>query len=212
MYDLNASKIPALRRLLSGAAAAAFVAVVAVSPPPAHADSVSPPLVPTTLQVPEGNVPYLVGHARGTQNYVCAPKGGIVEWTLYTPQATLFSDSDRQITTHFFSPNPAAASEFLPTWQHSRDTSAVWVKAAAAPYSGADFVEPGAVAWLLLRVVTAAGGSTGGDALTETTFIHRVNTSGGVAPSTGCADGDDVGQRRFIPYTADYYFYKDADN
>jgi hypothetical protein len=213
MNDINASKIPAMRRILSGAAAAALAAVVAVSlSQPAHAGNVTPPPVPTSIQVPEGNVPYLVGHATGTQNYVCVPKDGSFAWTLYTPQATLFRDSDRQIITHFFSPNPAATNEFLPTWQHSRDTSAVWVKAAADPYAGADFVEPGAVAWLLLRVVTADGGPAGGDALTGTTFIHRLNTSGGVAPSTGCAGLEDVGQKRFIPYTADYYFYEDAED
>ena len=49
-----------------------------------------------------------------------------------------------------------------------------------------DFVKPGAIAWLLLTVVGAKDGPTGGDTLTETTFVQRLNTSGGVAPSTGC--------------------------
>jgi Protein of unknown function (DUF3455) len=43
--------------------------------------------------------------------------------------------------------------------------------------------------------------------LTEITFIQRVNTSGGVAPSTGCAESADVGSKAFVPYTADYFFY-----
>jgi hypothetical protein len=48
--------------------------------------------------------------------------------------------------------------------------------------------------------------------LTATTFIQRVNTSGGVAPSTGCAASTDVGKQAFVPYTTDYYFYRAAKN
>ena len=56
-------------------------------------------------------------------------------------------------------------------------------------------------------VVGAQDGPTGGDTLTKTTFIQRLNTSGGVAPSTGCASSADVGKQAFVPYTADYFFY-----
>jgi Protein of unknown function (DUF3455) len=57
-------------------------------------------------------------------------------------------------------------------------------------------------------VVGAQDGPTGGDKLSETTFIQRLNTSGGVAPSTGCTQSTDVGQMALVPYTADYFFYK----
>jgi hypothetical protein len=43
--------------------------------------------------------------------------------------------------------------------------------------------------------------------LTKTTFIQRLNTSGGVAPMTACPV---VGQQLLVPYTADYFFYKAA--
>ena len=46
--------------------------------------------------------------------------------------------------------------------------------------------------------------------LSETTFIQRLNTVGGLAPETGCAVATDVGSRAFMPYTADYFFYEDA--
>jgi hypothetical protein len=190
---------------------AALVAASAVSfAQHAQAEEVAPPVVPAAIQVPAGHVPYLVGHAAGTQNYACVPTDAGIVWQLYTPQATLFDDAGEQVTTHFFSPNPVAAAEFLPTWQHSADTSAVWVKADAAPYTGADFVEPGAVAWLRLKVVASVGGSTGGDALTSTTYIHRVHTTGGVAPAAGCSKPRDLGKKAFVPYTADYYFYREA--
>jgi len=50
-------------------------------------------------------------------------------------------------------------------------------------------------------------GPTGGTTLSQTTFIQRVNTRGGVAPATGCDDLPDVGHKAFVPYTADYFFF-----
>ena len=211
MTQFATPKLPTLNRALSVASATALAAAVAVAlSAPAHAENVTAPSVPESLKVEEGNVPYLVGHAVGTQNYVCVPnKDGKIDWALYTPQATLFSDGDRQIITHFFSPNPLVPGEFLPTWQHSRDTSAVWVKASAPPYTEEDFVERGAVAWLTLRVVTAVGDP--GDLLTQTSFIQRVNTSGGLAPAAGCAESGDVGGKALMPYSADYFFFRQAE-
>jgi Protein of unknown function (DUF3455) len=192
----------------------AFVAVLAVaftiSPlRPAYAGDIVPPPVPPGLQVPAGNQAFLEGHAVGTQNYICLPAGSNVAWTLFGPQATLFNDRDRQIITHFLSPNPDESGTARATWQHSWDTSSVWAM-AIAPSSDPDFVESGAIPWLLLQVVGTEAGPTDGARLTRTTFIQRLNTSGGIAPSTGCAQATDVSQRAFVPYTADYLFYKAA--
>ena len=44
--------------------------------------------------------------------------------------------------------------------------------------------------------------------LSKTTFIQRVNTEGGIAPATGCEQATDIGKKVFVPYTADYIFYK----
>ena len=46
--------------------------------------------------------------------------------------------------------------------------------------------------------------------LTGTTYIQRLNTSGGVAPSTGCSSSADIGNKAYVAYTTDYYFYKAA--
>jgi hypothetical protein len=35
-----------------------------------------------------------------------------------------------------------------------------------------------------------------------------VNTDGGAAPSTGCDRPTVLGRKAFVPYTADYIFYK----
>jgi len=174
-------------------------------------DTITPPAVPAALKVEPGNVPFLVGHAVGTQNYVCLPSGSGFAFTLFTPQATLFDARGKQLITHFFSPNrnPSENGTIRATWQHSKDTSTVWAKLVGNPYTDSDFVAPGAIAWLLLERAGVEEGPTGGDTLTKTTFVQRVNTAGGVAPPTGCDSLADVGKKAFVPYTADYVFYED---
>ena len=44
--------------------------------------------------------------------------------------------------------------------------------------------------------------------LSNTTYIQRVNTTGGMAPATGCSQAGNVGALTMVPYTADYFFYK----
>lgn len=196
-------------KILIAALAFAFTAML---PQPAHAGQITSPPVPSNIQVPAGNEPFLVGHAVGTQNYVCLPSGSGAAFKLFTPQATLFKDNDKQISTHFFSPNPAENGTIRATWQDSLDTSAVWgeVKPGNAS-SDASYVQPGAIPWLLVTVVGSQHGTIGRDLLAGTTFIQRVNTSGGLAPSTGCASPADIGTQAFVPYTADYYFFQNTN-
>ncbi len=177
-------------------------------PHTAHAQSVTPPPVPASLEVPAPNEAFLLGRGVGTQNYVCQPSSslGRVVWTLFTPQATLFTDHGDQLITHFFSPNPDEPGILgRVTWQDSQDTSRVWARAIA---SVADPTGSGAIPWVLLKKVGAAVGPTGGNTLSGTTFIQRLNTVGGSAPETGCDIPTDVGRKAFVPYRADYFFYK----
>ena len=95
----------------------------------ATAQSVAPPSVPANLVPPPGNQPFLKASAVGTQNYVCSPSDGGYKFVLFTPQATLYTDDNRQLTTHFFSPNPFEDDTVRATWQDSRDTSRVWGQA-----------------------------------------------------------------------------------
>ena len=176
---------------------------------------------PDKVQVEPGNKVFFVGHAVGTQNYVCVASGAGVVYQLFTPEATLFNDEGRQLTTHFFSPDqnpdrgvdPKELGVIRATWEDSRDTSTVWGKVNASATSSTDphFVEAGAIAWLLVEIVGHQDGPTGGDRLAPTTFIQRVNTVGGVAPSTGCASPADIGTEAFMPYRADYFFYRHED-
>ena len=202
------------RTPLIGCLTALGMAFAMALPQAAHAQTVTPPPVPANLQVPAGNEAFLLGRGVGTQNYVCQPAAslGRVAWTLFTPEATLFSDQKAQLTTHFFSPNPF---EFSPspfanglvraTWQDSQDTSIVWAKAISA-----STVSPDAIAWVLLQTAGVQAGPTGGSTLSVATFVQRLNTRGGLAPATGCDIPTDVGNRAFVPYLADYLFYKAA--
>jgi hypothetical protein len=178
------------------------------APPPARADANDgPPSVPADLQPPAGSKLFREGHAVGTQNYICLPAGAGYAWTFFGPQATLFNDDGGQIVTHFLSANPDEAGLPRPTWQDSKDTSAVWAKAIFT-LTDANYVAAGAIPWLKLEVVGWEPGPDGGDRMTQAGFIQRVNTSGGVAPSTGCASATDVGKKALVPYTADYFFYR----
>jgi hypothetical protein len=219
MKNWNTPENPVTRRVLRLACSTAVVAACAVSlPQTARADRITPPDVPFNLQVPEGNKAFLVGHATGTQNYVCLPcpnpttpakscpdTSGFA-WLLFTPEATLFGDNEQQVITHFFSPNPSEDGTIRATWQDSHDTSIVWGGNATVS-TDAKFVEQGAVAWLTLPMAGVQGGPLGSDVLTATTFIQRVHTHGGVAPKDGCSQLSDVGAKAFMPYTADYFFY-----
>jgi Protein of unknown function (DUF3455) len=185
--------------------AAAFASLL---PQQSYAQRETSPPVPDPIQVPAGHRLFLAGHAYGTQNYICLPSSAGFAWMLFGPQATLLHNDARQMMTHFLSPNPDEPGTMRATWQHSVDTSAVWARAIAMS-SDPGFVAPGAIPWLLLEVVGAEGGPTGGRRLTVTTYIHRLNTAGGMAPATGCSQSANVGSRSFVPYEADYFFYRD---
>ena len=184
------------------------LSLICALPQAAQAQTVTPPIVPPgfDLEVDAPNHAFLLGHAFGTQNYECQPVDslGRVAWTLFTPQATLFNDQNEQLITHFNSPNPDEAPVVRATWEDSADTSMVWARAVAVAT-----VDPNAIPWVKLVKVGARVGPTGGKTLSDTTFVQRVNTRGGLAPSTGCDHLPDVGKRAFMPYTADYFFYKE---
>lgn len=171
--------------------------------PSALAGHVEPPPVPAGLEVPRGNRPFLLAHAVGTQNYVCLQAGAA--WTFLGPQATVFDDESGQVMTHFLSASPAEGGIHRATWLHSRDSSAAWAMAIASS-SDPDFVAPGAVPWLLLRVTGTADGPTGGYRLSPASYIQRVHTEGGTAPAGACPS---AGAKLFVPYTADYVLYRE---
>jgi Protein of unknown function (DUF3455) len=186
----------------------------------AAAQSVTPPTTPVAITPPAGNSAFLVGHAFGTQGYTCLPTStGGTSWTINParPEATLFTDvfgQPVQIITHFTSIDANPNANGLPvslggnaTWQSSFDTSKVWAKATGHIDAGSDPVScpnAGSIPCLLLESIGNQKGPTGGRLLSKVTFVQRLNTNGGSAPTTACT----VGQTQLMPYTADYYFFR----
>jgi hypothetical protein len=184
--------------------------------------SIPSPVTSVTITPPIGNSAFLLGHAVGTQGYVCLPSGIGASWTVNAarPEATLFTNlfgQAQQIITHFLSPN-TNPNEFAPkplpfgnaTWQSSFDSSKVWAQTQHFVTAGSESSCPntGSIACLLLQVIGEEEGPAGGRLLTKTTFIQRLNTNGGSAPATGCAVAGDVGKQALVPYSADYFFFR----
>ena len=191
----------------------------------ASAQTVTPPPTPTQIPPPVGSTAFLVGHALGTQGYICvptAPGATTAVWNSNNarPEATLFTTffgKQIQIITHFLShddkPNGNAPSP-LPfgnaTWQSSFDSSKVWAKKVGGINGGDDPVScpnSNSIQCLLLQSIGNEVGPTGGATLANVTYVQRLNTKGGLAPQDGCVDFNDFGKQALVPYSADYYFF-----
>lgn len=145
-----------------------------------------PALPDPSLAVPEGNRLAFVLDAVGVQIYACQASGTAYAWVFQAPEATLFDHRGRNAGTHYAGP----------TWQ-SRDLS----KVTAARVAGFT-PDPSAIPALLLQ----ANGHEGTGMMTPVTFIQRLETTGGLAPTSGC-DAEHVGAIARSDYTATYYFY-----
>ena len=169
------------RRLLAGlvvAVATTFLAHAALAGPP-------PPAVPDDLQPGDGK-PFLVGHGIGVQIYACDG----VAWTFVAPRADLFADNGQLIISHFGGPS----------WQAGDGSTVVGtVLKKVTP-------DQTAVPWLLLSAAPAPGSKPG--RLDQTTFIQRVNTTGGLTPPASDCNAATASTRVEVPYSADYYFWK----
>lgn len=177
---------------LHRALAAGLVAAMALGAAAqvAHAEPTGPG-VPSAIEVPDGNQVFLVGHAVGVQIYSCTATSGGHAWTFVAPRADLYDGNGKLVATHFGGP----------TWQ-ARDGSSV----VAARQAGA-VVDPTAIPWLLLSTVATTTGPDG-DRLTDTTFIQRTATAGGLAPAARTCNHRTAGTTAEVPYTADYHFWK----
>jgi hypothetical protein len=140
----------------------------------------------SSLDVPAGNKPFLDARAVGVQIYSCNGSA----WTLLAPRATLYGKNGKRVATHFAGP----------TWQAADGSRVVGRAVARATYY------PTAIPWLLLEATSTAAGPQG-DRLAHTTYIQRLNTTGGLAPAADCG-ADTAGSTTEGPYTADYYFWK----
>jgi len=158
--------------------------------------------IPDAIAVPTGATLKFRAHGRGNQVYTCtgtttavdagADAGDAGTTTTYAwvavPDAKLYDQNNAQIGTHFAGP----------TWMSTADESdAVGVKDTQSAGATANDIP-----WLRLKVVSHMGSGV----FTDVTWVQRLNTSGGVAPSTACTSAN-LGTVTPVAYTADYYFY-----
>jgi hypothetical protein len=146
--------------------------------------------VPASLAIPEGQVLKLATRAQGVQIYTCVDGG----WAFRAPRAELFDMLwGQQVATHYGGVDRRGLTEG-PWWQSVRGASRIRAgNALSAPSPNAN-----SIPLLRLEVLERTNGS-----FAQFNWIHRLNTVGGVGPTGACAAGD----RREVPYTADYYFY-----
>lgn len=122
-------------------------------------------------------------YAVGTQNYMWTGSA----WLFIGPEAELFADANGhgKVGIHYAGP----------TWLSNSGSGVVGI------VSDRCTPDASAIPWLLLSAVSSRGPGI----FEGTTHIQRVNTVGGLTPSTpGTTYGDQVK----VPYTAEYVFYR----
>jgi hypothetical protein len=108
-------------------------------------------------------------------------------WVFVAPRATLYADPRRRaiIGRHYAGP----------TWESASGSTVVGTVAKRCTPNASS------IPWLLLD----AASSSGPGVFNGVTQIQRLNTVGGLAPSTpGNAQGD-IAE---VPYSAEYFFYR----
>ena len=167
----------------------AVVGLASVSAPAARANTLSDsPDLPAgcgSLEIEAGNRLAFRVYAMGVQVY----QWNGTSWAFVEPVATLFADAryHGEVGIHYVGP----------TWESNSGSKVV---AARVPGTGCT-PDSSAIPWLLLKKVSTEGAGI----FSTVTFIQRVNTTGGTAPTS---PGSAIGEVREIPYTAEYYFYR----
>jgi hypothetical protein len=139
----------------------------------------------SSLQIEQGNKLALHVYARGVQIY----RWNGATWDFVAPNASLFAEENYfgEIGNHYVGP----------TWESKSGSKVVGRRVTGTGCTP----DTTAIPWLLLERVTSSGAGI----FSKVTFIQRVNTTGGMAPTT---QGSFVGEINEVAYTAEYYFYR----
>jgi hypothetical protein len=170
----------------SRVALAAVTLAAAALPAISRADDNRAPEAPVDIQVPEGNKVHFQAYAEGVQIYTWDG----ASWGASVPEAMLYDRDGDIVGIHYGGPS----------WE-----SASGSKVMAAVAAPRITVDPTAIPWLLLKSTSTEGSGV----FAATSYIQRVNTTGGKAPAV---TGSMVGEVARVPYTANYYFYRQAND
>jgi Protein of unknown function (DUF3455) len=110
------------------------------------------------------------------------------EWVFVGPDARLMDRAGKPVGKYF---GPPA------TWESQDGSRLTGAQVAVAPAAA------GAIPLQLVKANPAMGMG----AMQGVTYIQRVATRGGVAPSAPCAQAQ-VGQQQTVTYQADYIFWR----
>jgi hypothetical protein len=172
---------------------AALLLVVAnmlIVPMSVSASSDTPPTVPGAIAVPDGSVLLFSRQAKGVQIYDC--KNG--QWVFHAPQALLIDPQSKQPTGIHYGGIDRGLTPG-PWWESIEDGSRIrGGNALSAPSPN-----PNSIPLLRLEVLEREGSGV----FSPVSYIQRLNTKGGTSPTSQCQSGT----QRWVPYTADYYFY-----
>lgn len=172
-------------------AAAVLTTVLAACSTPAS--MIKTPDAPATVTAPAGNKAVMTTVGVGVLNYECRAKVNMAdtfEWVFTAPTAVLY-DMKRNTVGKYYGG---------PTWESTDGSKVTGKQLAVAPSPN-----PGAIPLQLVQ----ANPATGDGAMKGVTYIQRLNTIGGVAPTDSCSAAN-VGANKQIRYQADYVFYKAA--
>jgi hypothetical protein len=146
--------------------------------------------MPAPVLVPEGNVVAMETVGVGQITYECQAKktNDGFAWTFVGPDAKLNNRAGTQVGKYY---GPPA------TWEMSDGSKVTGAQVA---------VSPAAAGNIPLQLVKANPAIGSGSAV-GVTYIQRVATKNGVAPSTACGAAE-MGKKEIVYYQADYIFYK----
>jgi hypothetical protein len=143
--------------------------------------------IPEQIKVPAGYSPVLTVHAKGDQIYQCTVNKSEYSWETQAPDAKLFDDQGNIVGNHTAGP----------LWEYKEGSQVV-----GKVLKKIDMTPGSAISWLLVEVVSHKGEGL----FSNVSYINRINTHGGLAPSSGC-DANHLGGEKRVSYTADYVFY-----
>ena len=184
----RSSRVPSFRLLTLTVVGAAALLLALVAPAGAEPgnDNRAPDLVGecAKLRVEAGHKVAAHAYAVGVQVY----RWTGTSWGFVGPEAVLYHGDDEDggvLGIHYAGP----------TWESVSGSKVVGtVIDRCTP-------DPDAIPWLLLKATTSEGPGI----FHRVTYIQRVNTVGGLAPTD---PGDFVGQEVGVTYAAEYYFYR----
>ena len=146
--------------------------------------------LPESVRVPAGHVFKLEAVGIGEITYECREKkdmAGAFEWAFVTPVATLWDTQKKSVGKYYGGP----------TWEAADGSKVTGKQVAVAPASAGN---------IPLQLVKADP-AMGSGAMTGVTYIQRLETKGGVAPSATC-NAAAAGTKQQVAYQAKYVFYK----